>query len=283
MLGDGDEMLELAEFHEDSRVLPASRTVPRIDTMARSSEHALSFGRAVGDYDRGRPSYPAEAVEWILEHIDPAHPAPTRVVDLGAGTGKFTAALVDRGLTVVAVEPDALMRERLTQNLPTVSALEGSGEKLPLDDASVALITVAQAWHWVDVAATSLEVARVLEQGGALALVWNIRDSEVDWVARLGEVIGASEAEKYGSQAPPVDPPLERQAYREFRWVAEMSREQLFAMVTSRSYVITMAEAERDVMLTRLGKLLDEHPDLAGRTSYPVPYVTRVTIARIAA
>ena len=44
-----------------------------------------------------------------------------------------------------------------------------------------------------------------------------------------------------------------------------------------------MAEAERDAMLTRLGKLLDEHPDLAGRTSYPVPYVTRVTIARIAA
>ncbi|MBF4635057.1 class I SAM-dependent methyltransferase [Agreia pratensis] len=251
--------------------------------MARSSEHALSFGRAVGDYDRGRPSYPAEAIEWVLEQIDPAHPGGARVVDLGAGTGKFTAGLVDHGFDVTAVEPDALMRERLTQNLPTVSALEGSGEHLPLDDASVALVTVAQAWHWVDVAATSLEVARVLEPGGALALVWNIRDADVEWVARLGEVIGASEAEKYGSTTPPVGAPLERQAYREFRWVAEMSREQFFAMVTSRSYVITMAEAERDEMLARLGQLLDEHPDLAGRTSYAMPYVTRVTIARVAA
>jgi SAM-dependent methyltransferase len=153
----------------------------------------------------------------------------------------------------------------------------------PCRRASVALITVAQAWHWVDVPATSLEVARVLEPGGALALVWNIRDSEVDWVARLGEVMGASEAEKYDSQTPPVGAPLERQAYREFRWVTEMSREQFLAMVTSRSYVITMADAERDEMLARLGKLLDEHPDLAGRTSYPMPYVTRVTIARVAA
>jgi SAM-dependent methyltransferase len=250
---------------------------------AVSKLHALSFGRNVGDYDRGRPSYPAEAVDWILDQAGPTHPADSRVVDLGAGTGKFTEGLVGRGLQVVAVEPDALMRERLTANLPTVTALEGSGEHLPLDDASAALITVAQAWHWVDVQATSLEVARVLEPGGALALVWNIRDADVDWVARLGEVMGASEAEKYDSVTPPVGAPLERQAYREFRWVTEMSREQFFAMVTSRSYVITMHEAERDAMLGRLAKLLDEHPDLAGRTSYPMPYVTRVTIARVAA
>jgi SAM-dependent methyltransferase len=251
--------------------------------MSRDTEHALSFGRNVGDYDRGRPSYPAEAVEWILAQAEPAHPADSLVVDLGAGTGKFTAALVDRGLRVVAIEPDAQMRERLTRNLPSVTALEGSGEHLPLDDASAALVTVAQAWHWVDVAATSLEVARVLQPGGVLALVWNIRDAEVDWVARLGEVMGESEAEKFDSVTPPVDAPLERQAYREFRWVTEMSREQFFAMVTSRSYVITMDEAERDAMLGRLAGLLDEHPDLAGRTTYPMPYVTRVTIARVTA
>jgi SAM-dependent methyltransferase len=251
--------------------------------MPRSSQHALSFGRNVGDYDRGRPSYPADALDWILEQTDPAHPAGSRVVDLGAGTGKFTAGLVGRGLQVVAVEPDAVMRERLEQNLPSVTALEGSAEHLPLDDASAALVTVAQAWHWVDVDAASLEVARVLEPGGALALIWNIRDADVDWVARLGEVMGASEAEKYDSATPPVGAPLGRQAYREFRWVSEMSREQFFAMVTSRSYVIVMEEAERAEMLARLGALLDEHPDLAGRSSYPMPYVTRVTIARVAA
>jgi SAM-dependent methyltransferase len=251
--------------------------------MPRSRDHALSFGRNVGDYDRGRPSYPDEAVEWILAQAESAHPADSRVIDLGAGTGKFTAMLVERGLQVVAIEPDALMRERLTRNLPSVTALEGSAENLPLDDASAALITVAQAWHWVDVDATSREVARVLEPDGALALVWNIRDADVDWVARLGEVMGESEAERFDSVTPPVGAPLERRAYREFRWVTEMSREQFFAMVTSRSYVITMGEAEREAMLGRLAGLLDEHPDLVGRTSYPMPYVTRVTIARVAA
>ena len=257
--------------------------------MPRSTDHALSFGRNVGDYDRGRPSYPAEAVDWILEQAapaheaDPAHPADSRVVDLGAGTGKFTATLVAARSAGGRGRARCRYARATHANLPTVTALEGSGEHLPLDDASTALITVAQAWHWVDVDATSREVARVLEPGGALALVWNIRDADVDWVARLAQVMGASEAEKYDSVTPPVGAPLERQAYREFRWVNEMTREQFFAMVTSRSYVITMADAERDAMLARLGELLDEHPDLAGRTSYPMPYVTRVTIARVLA
>jgi SAM-dependent methyltransferase len=251
--------------------------------MPRNSEHALSFGRNVADYDLGRPSYPPEAVDWMLDQARVGNPGLTRVVDLGAGTGKFTATLLGRGLEVTAVEPDPLMRARLAEKLPTVDTLTGSGEHLPLTDADTGLVTVAQAWHWVDVAKTSTEVARVLQPGGALALLWNIRDADVDWVARLGEVMGASEAEKYDSVTPPADRPLERQAYREFRWVAEMSREQFFAMVTSRSYVITMEETERAEMLARLGKLLDEHPDLAGRSSYPMPYVTRVTIARVRA
>jgi len=249
--------------------------------MPRNSEHALSFGRNVADYDVGRPSYPLEAVDWMLDQARVGDPGLTRVVDLGAGTGKFTATLLGRGLEVTAVEPDAVMLARLSENLPTVETLAGSGEQLPLPVASAGLVTVAQAWHWVDVAKTSKEIARVLQPGGALALIWNIRDADVDWVARLGEVMGASEAEKYDSVTPPVGLPLERQAYREFRWVTEMSREQFFAMVTSRSYVITMEETERAEMLARLGKLLDEHPDLAGRSSYPMPYVTRVTIARV--
>jgi SAM-dependent methyltransferase len=248
--------------------------------MPRNSEHARSFGRNVADYDRGRPSYPVEAVDWILDQARLGDPGLSSVVDLGAGTGKFTAGLLGRGLDVTAVEPDPLMRQRLAENLPTVHTMAGSAEHLPLADAGTSLVTVAQAWHWVEVAGASTEIARVLRAGGALALVWNIRDADVDWVGRLGEVMGASEAEKYDSITPPVGRPLERQAYRDFRWVTEMNREQFFAMVTSRSYVITIDEAERAEMLARLGELLDDHPDLAGRSSYPMPYVTRVTMVR---
>ena len=237
---------------------------------------ALSFGQAVGDYERGRPSYPIEAVDWALQHSGTV----LDVVDVGAGTGKFTASLVAHGLNVTAVEPDPQMRSRLAANHPSVRSLAGTAEALPLDDASADLITFAQSWHWVDVPAASAEVARVLRPGGALALVWNIRDPEVQWVERLGEVMGSSKAEQYNSHEPVVAAPLAIEDYAEFLWENPMTREQLVAMVTSRSYVITMVPADRQKLLARLDELLDTHPDLAGRTEYRMPYRTRVSIAR---
>ncbi|MCU1424821.1 MAG: SAM-dependent methyltransferase, partial [Microbacteriaceae bacterium] len=210
--------------------------------MSRDIQHALSFGKAVGDYDRGRPSYPDTAIDWLLEHA-PERPV---VVDVGAGTGKFTASLVARGVDVTAVDPDAEMLAKLAQNLPSVHTAAGSGESLPLTDASADLVTFAQAWHWVDVEEASREVARVLRPGGVLGLIWNIRDESVDWVAELSGVMGASEAERFDSLTPPVGDALERADYAEFRWENPVTRAQLLAMVTSRSYVITMPPDERE-------------------------------------
>ena len=244
--------------------------------MTRDPEHALSFGKAVGDYDRGRPGYPGEAVDWALARAG----AVVDVVDVGAGTGKFTASLVARGLAVTAVEPDPEMLSRLAVNHPSVVSLAGTAESLPLDDASADLVTFAQSWHWVDVPAASAEVARVLRPGGALALVWNIRDPEVEWVESLGEVMGSSEAERYNSHEPEVATPLRIEDYAEFRWENRMSRDELVSMVTSRSYVITMDATERARLLVRLDGLLDTHPALAGRSEYRMPYRTRVTVAR---
>ncbi|PXA71929.1 class I SAM-dependent methyltransferase [Cryobacterium arcticum] len=237
---------------------------------------ALSFGQAVGDYELGRPSYPQEAVDWLLHRAG----AVAEVVDVGAGTGKFTASLVARGLTVTAVEPDPEMRARLVSNFPSVQALAGTAEAMPLPDASADLVTFAQSWHWVDVPAASAEVARLLRPGGALALVWNIRDPEVEWVEQLGEVMGSSKAEQYNSHEPAVAAPLAIEDYAEILWENPLTRQELIAMVTSRSYVITMAPADRAALLVRLDELLDTHPDLAGRTEYLMPYRTRVTIAR---
>ena len=107
----------------------------------RSLEQASSFGRAAGEYERARPGYPGAAVDWML-------PSGTRtVLDLGAGTGKFTRALIARGLDVIAVEPDDVMRATLAAALPTVRAISGTGESIPLLDSIVDVVTVAQAWH----------------------------------------------------------------------------------------------------------------------------------------
>jgi SAM-dependent methyltransferase len=249
--------------------------------MTRDTEHALSFGKAVGDYERGRPNYPREAVDWLLARAsDALGRAVTDAADVGAGTGKFTESLIAHGLAVTAVDPDSGMLMRLAVNHPSAVALAASAEELPLDDASVDLVTCAQAWHWVDPVAASVEVARVLRPGGSLALVWNIRDSAVDWVERLGDIMGASEAERYDSVEPALSEPLALAGFAEFRWENQMTREQLLAMITSRSYVIAMGDAERDGMLGRVAQLLDTHPQLAGIDEYRMPYLTRVSLAR---
>jgi len=249
--------------------------------MPRNTEHALSFGQAASDYEKGRPSYPREAVDWLIDRTG-ATGAVHNAVDVGAGTGKFTTSLVAHGLAVTAVEPDPHMLSRLSINHPSVTALNGSAEALPLEDASVDLVTFAQAWHWVDVPAASAEAARVLRPGGALGLVWNIRDDSVAWVAALAEVMGASAAEEYNSSTPEVAAPLALAEFAEFRWENPLGREELLAMVASRSYVITMEAAARADLLLELEELLDSHPDTVGLGEYRMPYVTRVSIARTA-
>ena len=91
---------------------------------------ASSFGPAAAVYDRVRPHYPAEAVEWALR---PAGAAPLRVLDIGAGTGILTRLLLSLGHTLTAVEPDADMLRRLGEMSPGARALTGRAESIPLD------------------------------------------------------------------------------------------------------------------------------------------------------
>ncbi|MEV7614182.1 class I SAM-dependent methyltransferase [Streptomyces sp. NPDC089799] len=148
--------------------------------------HASSFGAAAAAYAEHRPDYAQAAVRWALE----AAPGP-RVLDLGAGTGKLTATLVALGAEVVAVEPDPAMLAELRRALPTVRALPGSAEAIPLPDGSVDAVVAGNAMHWFDMAVAGPEIARVLAEDGVLAGLWNVMDDEVEWVAGLARVSGS--------------------------------------------------------------------------------------------
>src|SRR6516162_10656140 len=168
---------------QDSRI---GRQGRRVLTVTRSRhDRSLSFGSAAAAYERGRPSYPPEAINWLLPR------GARQVLDLGAGTGKLTTRLVERGLEVVAVDPIPDMLEVLGKSLPDTPALLGTAEEIPLPDDSVDAVLVAQAWHWVDPERAIPEVARVLRPGGRLGLVWNTRDARLGWVRELGEIIGS--------------------------------------------------------------------------------------------
>lgn len=156
----------------DDRVPPAS---------------AAGFAVDMSIYERGRPSYPADAVDWLVDglRIGPGR----RVVDLAAGTGKLTRLLVPTGARITAVEPSGPMRQQLLQAVPGVEVLDGTAESLPFPDSQIDAITVAQAFHWFDVPRATAEIARVLSAGGGLGLIWNERDTSEPWVAELSALI----------------------------------------------------------------------------------------------
>ncbi|WP_395307881.1 class I SAM-dependent methyltransferase [Mycobacterium sp. AMU20-3851] len=243
--------------------------------MSQSNQQrSLSFGEEAAAYERGRPSYPPEAIDWLLP------PDAQRVLDLGAGTGKLTVRLVERGLDVVAVDPIPEMLEVLSRSLPQTPALLGTAEEIPLPDDSVDAVVVAQAWHWFDPQRATREIARVLRPGGRLGLVWNTRDERMGWVKDLGAIIGHEHDplnDEVTLAAPFTD--LERS---HVEWTSYLTPQALIDLVASRSYCITSPTAVRTRTLEKVRELLATHPALANSTGLALPYITvgiRATLA----
>jgi len=236
---------------------------------------AAGFSAGSGAYDRGRPSYPQEAVDLVVRELDIGK--DSTVVDLAAGTGKFTALLVPTGATVVAVEPVAEMRDTLVRTVPGVEALDGTAESMPFDDGSVDAVTVAQAFHWFDFGPAFAEIARVLRPGGGVALLWNRRDESVPWVRRMSEVIKWHD--RPISQYDRTDwPAIVAQTglftdmqRRQFDYIQEIDREMLAERVRSVSYIAAMDEAEREENVAKVLELVTDQPE-----RFPLPYNTLV-------
>jgi SAM-dependent methyltransferase len=153
-----------------------------------SELHPATRGFSAADvYERGRPDYPAAAVDAIVERCGLR--AGRTVLDLAAGTGKLTRLLVPSGANVIAVEPLREMRAELERRVPGVLVLGGTAERIPLTESFVDAVTVAQAFHWFNAEEALREIHRVLLPGGGLALLWNARDERDPLQAALSEII----------------------------------------------------------------------------------------------
>lgn len=239
-------------------------------------DRSLSFGSQAAAYERGRPSYPPEAIDWLLP------PGARDVLDLGAGTGKLTTRLVERGLDVVAVDPIAEMLELLRTALPDTPALLGTAEQIPLADDHVDAVLVAQAWHWFDPARAIGELVRVLRPGGRLGLVWNTRDERLGWVKELGAIIGREDARDVVDAGVTLPEPFTDIEHFSVEWTNYLTPQALIDLVASRSYSITSPDAVRTKTLDQVRALLATHPALAGAGGVALPYVTvcvRATLA----
>jgi SAM-dependent methyltransferase len=141
-----------------------------------TTDNTTRFTNRVDDYVKYRPSYPAEAIDYLYDSIGLHEHAV--IADIGAGTGIFTRLLLAKGGKVVAVEPNQSMREAAEQQSagdPNVRFVFGTAESTGLPDQSVDYIVCAQAFHWFDRNATLSEFKRILKPGGKVILIWNTR------------------------------------------------------------------------------------------------------------
>ncbi|MEW6641309.1 MAG: methyltransferase domain-containing protein [Pseudomonadota bacterium] len=249
-------------------------------TATNDIHHAAKEGFAAraDHYVRGRPDYPAAIAPWLTGRLGLR--AGTTVLDLGAGTGKFTAYLANTGARVVAIEPVAEMRSRLTQTLPDVDARAGTAEAIPLPDASVDVVTCAQAFHWFATPAALDEIRRVLKPSGRLGLIWNVRDESVPWIAALTRIINPYEgdAPRYASGAwrrvfPHVGfGPLHEDVFRHGH--TGSPEDVIINRVRSTSFIAALPADEEAKVVAQLRALIAAEPSLAGKDEVTVPYST---------
>jgi ubiquinone/menaquinone biosynthesis C-methylase UbiE len=253
---------------------------PRVDEIA-----AAGFQRAAGDYELGRPGYPAEAVERLRREI--GIETGQTVVDLAAGTGKLTRLLVELlPAEVIAVEPVAGMRAQLELVLPEVSVLDGTAERIPLADGVAHAVFVAQAFHWFRVPEAAAEIARVLDADGALAIVRN-QEAEADTAPGVAAALAVVRervqfpSTRHRTWREELEQTGVFEPFREWTIANDLVQdiETFRHRIASRSYIGAMDDDQRARLLDEVQEALERNGISPGEP-FAVPTVTRVIWAR---
>jgi ubiquinone/menaquinone biosynthesis C-methylase UbiE len=239
---------------------------------------AEGFRAGAAAYVEGRPDYPVEIEDWLIHDLELGR--GKTALDLAAGTGKFSPRLLATGATVIAVEPVQAMLDQLIRRLPEVDARNGSAQQIPLEDSSVDAVVCAQSFHWFATPEALKEIRRVLKPGGALGLVWNVRDDSVPWVAALGRIMNPFEGDA---------PRFHSQKWRDVFPAAGFTRlaESRFShahtgppekviidRILSVSFMAALSPEQRADVTSQLKNIIASYPELSQKAEVTFPYET---------
>ena len=246
-----------------------------INPMARKG-----FQASADAYERGRPDYPAAAIDFLAEVCGIRQGA--RVIELGAGTGKFTRLLTRTNASFLAIEPVEGMRTKFASLSPEIEIQEGNAERIPSAAEAAEVVLAAQAFHWFNGEKALAEIHRVLKPGGTLGLIWNVRDESIEWVAELTRIIDV-----YEQGAP---------RYKTFEWKRAFRDSRLFAplqhrsfdyrfrctvgafmdRIASTSFIASLPEELRESVLQQIRTLIGQHRLTKGQSTIETAYKTDV-------
>ncbi|MEK7348124.1 MAG: class I SAM-dependent methyltransferase [Candidatus Eisenbacteria bacterium] len=246
---------------------------------------AKIFSSKVEDYVASRPDYPTSLYDALgrVANLD----AESLIADIGAGTGLLTQGFLQRGYAVVAVEPNAEMRQaadHMLQAFPRYHSLSGSAESIPLEATSVDLITAAHAFHWFKVEEARAECLRVLRPGGQVALIWNDRLLSDPLHVALDDILAQFGGEKRAALAAHEErgeiPTLFGATTSEqMTWQHEhaLSQAGLLSLVFSRSYMPERTSSAGQEVSERVQQVFQSH---ARTGSVLVRYTTVLIVGR---
>jgi SAM-dependent methyltransferase len=255
------------------------------------------FQLGADSYEKGRPDYADDAVNYLFGELGIS--SSSTVVDLAAGTGKFTRHLVAKThARVAAIEPVEGMRSKFREGLSATDLIGGLAEWIPLRDSCVDAVVVAQAFHWFDGHSALREIHRVLRSSGGLGLIWNVRDESVEWMSALGEIINEywdaggiprywegewkrcfvqDEEEKKKNKGTDLFTPLH---HEEFRYVQRGGYQTMLNRFLSISYISTLPAEEQKVFLQRITDIFDSRGIISSDGTLEIPYRVDVFTCR---
>lgn len=236
-------------------------------------------GKGAAEYADVRPGYPAAAVDGLLARAP--RRTPLLAADIGAGTGKFTRTLTQRGVEVIAVDPSPAMRAELAHAIPApLQIRDATAESTGLPSSSVDMVTWAQCFHWLDQPAATAEAARILRPGGIAAAIWNQMDVEVPWVHRLSRIMRSGDVRRR-DRGPDFGPRFETPELIEVAWSDRISPESIFALARTRSSYLKSDSAGRERMQENLRWYLYDHLGFTPESTVDLPYTTFVWVADV--
>ncbi|CAF3091891.1 unnamed protein product [Rotaria sp. Silwood2] len=244
---------------------------------------ANGFENGSDAYERSRPDYPLAVIDLICSTNTDMQ--SKIIVDLAAGTGKLTRLLSLIGAKeIIAIEPVTSMREKL-YSIPDISVMDSIAEDIPLEDASVDIVTVAQAFHWFNGQKALKEIYRILKPNGKLYLFWNLRDVDMcTWMDMMNKIIDQWQLlghphyqtmkwlDAFTSKSAKFSPLMFQQVCHE----QYVTFENLLDRILSSSFISCLPDDDKRIVLEEVITMINRHPETLGKTELLVPYQTHM-------
>lgn len=238
--------------------------------MVETTPRRLTFGAHAQEYDLARPEWPVEVARWLVPED------AGLVVELGAGTGKLTRAMVELGVQVVAVEPDARMQAVLLR--VGLEGVEGSAEQIPIGDGEADAVVAGSCVHWFDLDRALPEIHRVLRPRGRFGFGWNGRDSRNPTIARMNEAIQFAAPDRaiwrdrdWASEVTAAGL-FGNVEHALFAHVHELPREALDAHLWTYATIASLPDDKRKQVFVAVPEILDSDPELSDGERLRLPF-----------